>query len=103
MSAMLTGTETNQNTVTENYSLKQNYPNPFNPVTNITYSLPKSGNVNIKIFDLSGREIQTLVNEFKNPGTYIISFDASDLASGLYFYKMTTANYSETKSMILMK
>ncbi|MBN1632859.1 MAG: T9SS type A sorting domain-containing protein [Ignavibacteria bacterium] len=99
----LTGIENNQNEFPENYSLKQNYPNPFNPVTNISYSLPKAGYVKISVFDISGREIQTVVNEFKNAGTHIVSLNASDFSSGLYFYKMTSADYSETKSMILLK
>lgn len=103
MTTMLTGIENNQNEIPKNFNLEQNYPNPFNPVTNISYSLPKAGYVKISVFDISGREIQTVVNEFKNAGTHIVSFNASDLSSGLYFYKMTAAGYSETKSMILLK
>ncbi|MBK9228821.1 MAG: T9SS type A sorting domain-containing protein [Ignavibacteria bacterium] len=68
--------------------LHQNYPNPFNPVTNIEYDLPVDGNIELKIYDITGRLIKTLVNEFKTAGSYIVSFNASDLSSGVYFYSM---------------
>ncbi len=86
-----------------NYNLFQNYPNPFNPTTKIKYSIPNSDKVLIKVYDVLGREVETLLNECENAGTYEIEFDGSNLTSGLYFYKITSGKYSETKKMILMK
>jgi serine protease len=85
------------------YSLGQNYPNPFNPVTTISYAIPEAGKVSLKIFDLLGREILTLVDRDQTAGTYRESFDASRLPSGVYFYKLTSGNFSDAKKMILMK
>ncbi|MBN2571047.1 MAG: T9SS type A sorting domain-containing protein, partial [Ignavibacteriales bacterium] len=85
------------------FSLSQNYPNPFNPTTTINYSLAENSVVKIKIFDLLGREIAFLVNEEKAAGTYSVKFDASNLTSGIYFYKLITANFSITKKMMLIK
>ncbi len=92
-----------ENNFLDKFSLKQNYPNPFNPKTKIKYEIAKSGFVNLKVFDVLGREIKTLVNESQNVGTYEIDFDASHLNSGMYFYKLTTNNFSEMKKMILVK
>ncbi|MEG8988592.1 alpha/beta hydrolase-fold protein [Ignavibacteria bacterium 4148-Me] len=86
-----------------NYELSQNYPNPFNSVTNINYKLPEAGHVTIKIYNLLGQEIATLVNEFKPQGHYEIQFDASNLASGIYLYKMQAGIFSEIKKFMLMK
>jgi hypothetical protein len=91
------------NYIPENFLLYQNYPNPFNPATNIKFDLPKSTLVKIKIYDILGKEIETLVNENLLPGSYKIDWNASQYPSGIYFYKMETANYVETKRMILMK
>jgi hypothetical protein len=85
------------------YSLKQNYPNPFNPSTNIRYSVPKNGMVKLAVFDALGREVHTLVNESLQPGTYETSFNGSALTSGVYFYKLTSGDFSETKRMLLIK
>ncbi|HEY3250765.1 MAG TPA: CARDB domain-containing protein [Ignavibacteria bacterium] len=93
------------------YFLNQNYPNPFNPTTTIQYGIPKAGNVSLKIFDVLGRHIITLVNENKQPGVYSVSFDASNYASGLYFYKIEVSdastslstNFIQTKKMLLVK
>ena len=87
----------------EKYSLKQNYPNPFNPVTNIKFEVAKSGLVTLKVFDISGREAALLVNEEMNAGTYNFDFNAAHLSSGIYFYQLTAANYTDTKKMILIK
>jgi hypothetical protein len=101
-----------QNITTEipgKYSLSQNYPNPFNPVTKIRFSIPKVSVgqtllfVTLKIYDVSGREIRTLVNESLAPGTYETTFDGSMLNSGIYFYKLITNDYTESKKMILIK
>lgn len=86
------------------YSLLQNYPNPFNPSTNICYSVEKAGHVTLKIYDILGKEIKTLVNEIQNPGTYSYNFESGSLASGVYYYKLTAAeSYSEIKKMILIR
>ena len=87
------------------YKLEQNYPNPFNPTTTIRYSIPKAGLVALKVYDLQGKEVATLVNEFKQPGNYNSPFSLqnSRLASGIYFYKITSGKYSETKKMIILK
>lgn len=87
----------------KSYSLNQNYPNPFNPITNIKYEIPKDIFVTIKIYDLLGREIKTLVNEFKNAGSYIVSFNGSELASGIYFYRIQAGNFVQVKRMVLIK
>ncbi len=85
------------------YLLSQNYPNPFNPATKINFSLPKNSFVTLKVFDLSGKEVANLVNENLSAGSYETDFNASDLTSGIYFYRLTTENFSETKKMILVK
>jgi subtilisin-like proprotein convertase family protein len=85
------------------YSLSQNYPNPFNPSTNIKYTIPKADIVTLKIFDVVGREVSVLVNEMKQPGVYNVDFNASNLASGIYFYKIEAGDYSAVKKMMLIK
>ncbi|MBK8983607.1 MAG: T9SS type A sorting domain-containing protein [Ignavibacteria bacterium] len=85
------------------YDLSQNYPNPFNPSTSINYDLPVDGNVSLKIFDMSGKELMTLVNEVKTAGYYSVNFNASDLSSGVYFYTITADNFTATKKMMLLK
>ena len=85
------------------FSLKQNYPNPFNPTTTIKYQIPKESFVTIKLFDMLGKEIAILVNEEKQIGSYEIKFDALNLPSGVYLYKLTSGNFTETKKMILLK
>jgi len=85
------------------YSLSQNYPNPFNPTTNIKFSIINSGDVKLVVYDIQGREVQTLVNERLNAGTYEVKFDGSMLTSGVYFYKMVSEGFTETKRMILIK
>jgi photosystem II stability/assembly factor-like uncharacterized protein len=86
------------------YSLSQNYPNPFNPVTNIKYQLTNNKYVSIKVFDILGKEIRSLVNEKQTPGTYEVSFDGSNLTSGIYFYSLFGDGVRvETKKMILLK
>lgn len=85
------------------YSLFQNYPNPFNPSTNIRYEIPQNGFVKLIVYNLLGKEIKTLVNENKKAGTYEVTFNASEFSSGVYYYKLTTDNYTETKKMILLR
>lgn len=86
-----------------NFSLSQNYPNPFNPVTKINFALPKSGMVTLKVYDVLGKEVATLVNEIKNAGTYSVDFNASTFSSGIYFYKIETNGFSSVKKMMLIK
>jgi len=85
------------------FRLAQNYPNPFNPTTNITYVLPKTENVSLKVYDVLGREVATLVNEVKPAGAYTVPFNASNLASGVYFYKLQAGSFVQTKKMMLVK
>jgi hypothetical protein len=91
------------NLVADNYSLSQNYPNPFNPITTIEYSIPYEGYVELKVFDVLGREVKSLVNMNQTAGNYKIIFDASSLPSGVYFYQINVNDFSSTKKMILMK
>jgi hypothetical protein len=85
------------------FLLSQNYPNPFNPSTKIKYSIPQSSNVVIKVFDILGNEIETLVNKEQSTGTYEITWYAANLPNGIYFYKLQAGNFIETKKMILLK
>ncbi len=85
------------------YSLFQNYPNPFNPSTTIKYALPKAGNVVLKVYDVLGKEVASLVNNHQESGRYSVSFDGSNLASGMYFYKLTSDSFTEIKKMMLVK
>lgn len=85
------------------FILYQNYPNPFNPQTRIKYSVPRSDLVQIKLYDMMGGEIKTLINEHRQAGTYEVELEANDLPSGVYFYRMISGNNSETKKMILLR
>jgi len=85
------------------YELSQNYPNPFNPTTKINFAIPKQGLVTMKIYDVLGREVRTLVNEVKQAGNYTVDFNAMEFASGVYFYKLTSGDFSDIKRMILVK
>ena len=81
----------------------QNYPNPFNPSTTIKYQIPEDGMVSINIYDILGKEIKTLVNEQKTTGRYKVKFDASDLASGVYIYRIQVNDFVSAKKMLLVK
>jgi len=88
--------------------LEQNYPNPFNPSTKIKYSIPPNiqreiSNVSLKVYDVLGNIVATLVNEEKPAGNYEIEFDASNLSSGIYYYRLVTGSFTDTKKMILLK
>ncbi len=91
------------NEVPDRFSLSQNYPNPFNPSTNIKFQMPNSGFVKLIVFDVLGREISTLVNEEMKPGIYEASWDAANYPSGIYFYRLITDKFTETKKMMLVK
>lgn len=97
------GISQNGNEVPNAFSLSQNYPNPFNPTTNIKFSLPQTGLVKLTVFDILGREVSVLVNEVKTAGNYVADFDASMLSSGVYFYRLESGNFVETKKMLLVK
>jgi predicted GH43/DUF377 family glycosyl hydrolase len=92
--------ETIQPTV---FSLEQNFPNPFNPITKIKYSVPQSSQVQIKVFDILGNELETLVNEEKQVGTYELTWNAANLPSGVYFYQLKAGEIVQTKKMLLLK
>jgi hypothetical protein len=89
--------------IVSNYKLFQNYPNPFNPKTNIKYQIKNNSFVSIKIFDILGKEVETLVNEKQSSGMYEVSWDASQYPSGVYFYRLVTDGFTDTKKMILLK
>lgn len=91
------------NQIPKEYALEQNYPNPFNPTTNIKYSVSADSHVKLKIYDILGKEITTLVNEQKAPGYYTVQFDASKLASGIYFYRMEAGQFVQSKKLLLVK
>jgi len=86
-----------------NFKLSQNYPNPFNPTTQIQYSIPHAGNVTLKVFDILGNEVATLVNKFQKAGNYKVSFSGDNLASGIYFYRIQSGNFIAVKKMLLIK
>jgi hypothetical protein len=89
--------------IVSDINLEQNYPNPFNPSTSIKFTVPASEFVTLKVYDVLGNEVATLVNEQKAPGTYEVRFDAGDLASGVYVYKMQAGNFTQTRKLMLMK
>ena len=85
------------------YRLKQNYPNPFNPSTTIEYVLPKISDVKITILNIIGQEVKTIVDEKQGAGTHSINFNAKDLPSGIYFYRLQTDDFNQVKKMVLIK
>jgi hypothetical protein len=84
-------------------SLDQNYPNPFNPSTTIKFELPRASLVSLKVYDILGREVSVLVNDRKEPGAYEVRFDGSNLASGVYFYRLSAGTYVETRKLLLVR
>lgn len=98
-----TGINNNSNIIPDNYNLYQNYPNPFNPVTKINLDIPKSGYTSLKIYDVLGNLIYSLVDGSLNSGRYTYDFDGSDLSSGIYYYKLVSGNYTNVKKMTLIK
>ena len=87
----------------DSYDLSQNYPNPFNPSTTIKFQLPTDGFVTLKVYDILGNEVTTLINEQKPKGRYELNFNASSLASGVYIYKIQTGSFISSKKMMLIK
>ncbi len=98
-----TGVGREPETVVGSYALSQNFPNPFNPSTQINFTLPVSGQASLKVYTMLGQEVTTLLSGFKQAGSYFITFDASKLSSGVYFYKLESGSFSSTKKMVLMK
>ena len=96
-------TDINEENLVTEYKLNQNFPNPFNPTTTISYQIPKSGFVNLNVYNLLGKEVAVLVSEFQNTGIYKVALNAENLSSGIYFYKLTTGNFSATKKITLLK
>jgi len=99
----VTGVQNISSEMPSSYSLRQNYPNPFNSMCNVQFTMLNAGNVKLVVYDIMGREVQTLVNERLKPGTYETSFDGSMLNSGVYFYKLFTEGFTETKKMLMIK
>jgi plastocyanin len=97
------GVHTAGNNLPTSYFLAQNFPNPFNPSTKISFSLMQRSNVTLKIYNEIGEEIKTLIDGETNSGTHDIEFKAADLASGVYFYRLTTPNFNDTKKLIILK
>ena len=85
------------------YSLEQNYPNPFNPTTNIRFRIVEGGFVTLKIYNVLGNEVATLINEEKPAGNYVVTFDAAQFPSGVYFYTIDAGNFTRTKKMLFLK
>ncbi|MFH1196634.1 MAG: T9SS type A sorting domain-containing protein [bacterium] len=98
-----TGVEGNIETAVNGFYLSQNYPNPFNPNTVISWQMAVGSNVELKIYDILGNEITTLIDEFKSPGEYKINFDASSLSAGVYYYRLITSASQTTRKMVLLK
>jgi hypothetical protein len=93
----------NPNEVPAAFALEQNYPNPFNPSTNISYSIPENGKVILEVYNIQGQKVSTLVNEQKSAGSYSVTFDASNLASGVYMYRLVSKNSVQVRKMLLIK
>jgi hypothetical protein len=92
-----------ESNIIHTFKLDQNYPNPFNPTTTIKYEIPAAGNITLKIYDLLGREVATLVNGFTSAGNHEINFDGSMLSSGMYFYELRAGDFVSTKKMLMIK
>ena len=97
------GISTNTNQIPDKYSLLQNYPNPFNPSTKISFSLPVSGSVNLSVYDINGRLVEETLNKNLSAGYHNFEWNAVNYPSGIYFYKLTSGNFTEVKKMILIK
>ena len=92
-----------RNEIPAKFSLSQNYPNPFNPTTTINYQLPVSGQVTLKVYDVLGREVESLVDKEQTTGTYSVTFNGNSLPSGVYLYRIQAGSFSQTKKLMLLK
>ena len=102
-SAIATGVEDKENEMAGRYHLFQNYPNPFNPATTIRFSLPQREHVTLKIFDLLGKEVATLIEEDLDPGEHAVVFDGNGLSSGVYLYHLQAGSFVERKKLVLLR
>jgi len=100
---ILTAVKNGKSNLPGSFSLSQNYPNPFNPTTMIQYSVPKSGLVTLKVYNMLGQEVATLVNQQQQAGNYNVNFNATRLASGVYMYRIQSGSFSSTKKMTYLK
>ena len=100
---LVTSVTNNGSGIPQQFKLSQNYPNPFNPSTRISFSIPRSGFVTLKVYDMLGSEVQTIVSEQLSAGEYVSEFDGVKLSSGTYFYRIQVGDFVETKKMILIK
>ncbi|MCH8170586.1 MAG: T9SS type A sorting domain-containing protein [Bacteroidetes bacterium] len=100
---LLTDINDIKNQIPKSFKLEQNYPNPFNPTTTISYLIPKASFVTLTIYDVLGKEVKTLVNKFQSVGKYNVTFNASNLSSGVYIYSIKAGNFSVSKKLVLMK
>jgi len=103
VAALFTSIDERSEEIPGDYKIEQNYPNPFNPATNIRFSLPKATNVEIRLYDMLGREVLTLLNEFRPAGTHIINVELSSLSSGIYIYQMKADSFIENRKLTLIK
>jgi len=103
MESLISGIQPTGNSIPEKYALSQNYPNPFNPVTNIEFAIPKSSMVKLVIYDIGGRIVETIVNRELSAGTYKADWNASGYSSGVYFYKLESSGFTDTKKMMIIK
>ncbi len=92
-----------ENKLPVDYSLEQNYPNPFNPITSIQYSLSSRQQIKLTMYDMLGREVQTLVDEVKAQGTYTVKWDGKEFPSGVYFYRLTAGTFTDVRRLLLIK
>ena len=97
------GVDKTVSVIPKNFALEQNFPNPFNPTTNIRYSIPTTSKVSLKVFDILGQQVETLVNETQVPGQYTVTLNGQNLATGVYFYRFTAGSYTATKKLMLLK
>lgn len=102
-SSVITGISEPSPVVPSKFALSQNYPNPFNPSTLISFDIPKQAIVKLVVYDILGRIVKTLVDEMKSPGNYKVRFDASMITSGVYFYRITADNFTDSKKLLLIK
>lgn len=103
LSELITNTHNYLTEISLKFHLSQNYPNPFNPVTRINYEIPKKGFVSLKVYEILGKEVKTLVSQVKSMGYYSVDFNAAELSSGVYFYKITSGDFTDTKKLTLIK
>ncbi|MCU0415325.1 MAG: T9SS type A sorting domain-containing protein, partial [Ignavibacteriaceae bacterium] len=92
-----------QNNIPDEFVLEQNFPNPFNPITNISYSIPSEGKVELIVYDILGGNVQTIVNEIQSSGKHIVTFNGNELSSGVYFYRLNYDGHSTVKKMMMLK